>query len=70
MNQNLKIIIAGGCGFIGSSLANYFLSKYSKSQIYILDNLMRKGSEINLNRMQNDRLVFIKGDLSLNIIDN
>ena len=64
MNQNFKIIIAGGCGFIGSSLANYFLSKYSKSQIYIIDNLMRKGSEINLKRIQDDRLVFIKGDLS------
>ncbi len=64
MNQNFKIIIAGGCGFIGSSLANYFLSKYSKSKIYIIDNLIRKGSEINLKRINNDRLFFIKGDLS------
>ena len=64
MKQNIKIIIAGGCGFIGSSLANFFLSKYLKSKIYILDNLMRRGSEVNLKRLYNDRLVFIKGDLS------
>ena len=46
MKQNMKIIIAGGCGFIGSSLANFFLHKYPKSKIFILDNLMRLGSEI------------------------
>ena len=71
MNQDIKIIIAGGCGFIGSSLAVFFLSKYSKSKIYVLDNLMRPGSEINLKRLYNDRLVFIKGDLSdKNIFNN
>ena len=64
MKQNIKIMIAGGCGFIGSSLANFFLSKYSNSKIYILDNLMRPGSEINLERLRNDRLVFFKSDLS------
>ena len=64
MKQNFKIIIAGGCGFIGSSLASYFLTKYSRTQIYILDNLRRKGSDLNLKRIHNDRLVFIKGDLS------
>ena len=64
MKQNLKIMIAGGCGFVGSSLAHHFIHKYSKSKIYILDNLMRNGSEINLNRLKNKQIVFIKGDLS------
>ena len=65
MKTNVKIIIAGGCGFIGSSLANFFLTKYSNSQVFIFDNLMRKGSELNLERIKNNRLVFIKGDLSI-----
>ncbi len=64
MKQNIKIMIAGGCGFIGSSLANFFLYKYPNSKIYILDNLMRLGSEINLKRLRNNRLIFLKGDLS------
>tara|TARA_S200000501_G_scaffold129580_1_gene122447 strand:+ start:6728 stop:7801 length:1074 start_codon:yes stop_codon:yes gene_type:complete len=64
MKKKIKIMIAGGCGFIGSSLAQFFLSKYLKSKIYVLDNLIRLGSELNLNRLHNDRLIFIKGDLS------
>ena len=64
MKQNIKVMIAGGCGFIGSSLANFFLSKYRNSKIYILDNLMRLGSELNLKRLQNNRIVFFKIDLS------
>ena len=31
-----KILITGGCGFIGKNLANYLLKKY---QILIIDNL-------------------------------
>ena len=62
--KGIKIIIAGGCGFVGSSLAHHFIHKYSKSKIYILDNLMRNGSEINLYRLKNERVVFIEGDLS------
>ena len=65
MKSNVKIMIAGGCGFIGSSLAKFFLNKYTNSQVYIFDNLMRKGSELNLKRLKNDRLFFIKGDLSI-----
>ena len=64
METNIKIMIAGGCGFIGSSLANFLINKYSNSKIYILDNLMRLGSEVNLKRLRNDRLIFLKEDLS------
>ena len=43
----MKILITGGCGFIGSNLA-VFLSK-KKFKIKTLDNLLRNGSKINLN---------------------
>ena len=65
MKTDLKIMIAGGCGFIGSSLAKFFLIKYKNSLVFIFDNLIRKGSELNLKRIKNNRLVFIKGDLSV-----
>ena len=65
MRTDVKIMIAGGCGFIGSSLAKFFLIKYKNSQVYVFDNLIRKGSKLNLKRIKNNRLVFIKGDLSI-----
>ena len=56
MKPDVKIMIAGGCGFIGSSLAKFFLIKYKNSQVYIFDNLIRKGSELNLKRIKNKYL--------------
>ena len=41
-----KILITGGAGFIGTNTALYFAKKNWK--IIILDNLSRKGSELNL----------------------
>ena len=65
MRTDVKIMIAGGCGFIGSSLAKFFLTKYRNSRVFIFENLIRKGSKLNLKRIKNNRLVFIKGDLSV-----
>ncbi len=42
----MKILITGGCGFVGTNIAIY-LSK-RKHKIYSLDNLCRKGSRYNL----------------------
>jgi len=47
----MKILITGGCGFVGSNIAIYLKKKIKKAQIYSLDNLMRKGSLINRNRL-------------------
>ena len=41
----MKILITGGCGFIGSNLSIFLKNK--KFDIYSLDNLYRKGSELN-----------------------
>lgn len=43
----MKILITGGCGFIGSNLAGLVISK-GRDELFILDNLYRKGSEKNL----------------------
>ena len=47
----MKILITGGCGFVGSNLA-IFLKK-NKYKVYSLDNLYRKGSKYNLSRLKN-----------------
>ena len=47
--MNKKILITGGCGFIGSSLA-IFLKKKG-FDVTSLDNLYRKGSKLNLKRL-------------------
>ena len=45
--KKLNILITGGCGFLGSNVASEALKK--GIEVFILDNLSRKGSEINLN---------------------
>jgi CDP-paratose 2-epimerase len=45
----LNILITGGCGFIGSNLA-FYLKNFFK--VSILDNLSRRGSEINFKNLK------------------
>lgn len=50
----MKVLIAGGCGFIGSNLA-IFLKKKS-FDVYSLDNLFRKGSQYNLKKLKKHKI--------------
>ena len=59
----LNILITGGCGFIGSNLAITLKEKNKGYNIYVLDNLNRKGSEINVNRLKEAKIRFIRGDI-------
>ena len=43
----MKILITGGCGFVGTNIALYLKNK--GFDIFTLDNLSRKGSKHNLN---------------------
>ena len=57
-----KMFITGGAGFIGSNAAYYFYKK--KWQVYIFDNLSRKGALYNIKRLKKETSVrFIKGDI-------
>jgi CDP-paratose 2-epimerase len=59
----MTILITGGCGFVGSSLAIYFKHKYPDYTIIALDNLKRKGSHLNLDRLNEAGVEFIHGDI-------
>jgi len=43
----MKVLITGGCGFLGTNLAESIFSD-NKFQLFVLDNLSRQGSKTNL----------------------
>lgn len=61
----MNVLITGGCGFVGSSLAIFLKQKYSYYNISVIDNLKRRGSELNLSRLQELGIRFIHGDIRL-----
>ena len=56
----MKILITGGCGFVGANLA-LFLSKFFK--VSTLDNLSRKGSKYNLSLLKKEKIKNYKFDI-------
>ena len=60
----MKILVSGGCGFVGSNLCIYLKKKLKKIKIYSVDNLFRKGSEINQKRLKNIGIKNYKFDIS------
>ena len=58
INSSTKILVTGGAGFIGSSLAEYLLNK-TEAQVVVVDNYLT-GRQQNL--PVSDRLRFIKAD--------
>ena len=49
-----KILVTGGCGFVGSNVIFKLKKKFSNYRFYSLDNLSRKGSEFNYQRLKNE----------------
>jgi CDP-paratose 2-epimerase len=58
-----KILITGGAGFVGSSLGLGLKERYPDWQITALDNLKRRGSELNLTRLKSAGIQFVHGDV-------
>jgi CDP-paratose 2-epimerase len=50
----MKILITGGCGFVGSNIA-FFLKK-KNHEVFTLDNFFRKGSRLNYLRLKNEKI--------------
>ena len=62
----MKILITGGCGFVGSNLAIYFKDNNVGTRINSLDNLSRKGTLLNFNRLKKKKIKNFKIDISNN----
>lgn len=58
-----SILITGGAGFVGSALALRFRETYPDCRIFALDNLKRRGSELNLPRLREAGIEFVHGDI-------
>jgi len=60
----MKLLITGGCGFIGSNFIRYILKKYPEYKIMNLDKLTYAGNLENLKDIENNKnYEFVKGDI-------
>ena len=48
----MRILVTGGAGFVGAHLALAFKLRYPTARVVSLDNLKRRGSELNLPRLR------------------
>jgi len=62
----MKILITGGCGFVGSNLAIYFKKNRIGSKIDSLDNLSRSGALLNFQRLRKNKIKNFKINISNN----
>jgi CDP-paratose 2-epimerase len=58
-----RLLITGGAGFVGSNLAVSLASRHPEWEVLALDNLYRKGSELNLPRLREAGVQFVRGDV-------
>lgn len=59
-----KILITGGCGFIGSHVTEFFFKKYPKAKIIVFDKITYAASIKNLDSIRNSkRIKIIKANI-------
>ena len=57
------VLITGGAGFVGATLAIALTQQFPDVRIIALDNLHRRGSELNLPRLARAGVRFVHGDI-------
>ena len=60
----MRILITGGAGFIGSNVALHLRRTCRDARIVCMDNLYRRGSELNVPRLQEGGVQFHRGDIT------
>ncbi|HHI79135.1 MAG TPA: NAD-dependent epimerase/dehydratase family protein [Planctomycetes bacterium] len=58
-----RILVTGGAGFVGSHLAQRLKQEHPDREVLVLDNLLRRGSELNLPKLREAGVVFVHGDI-------
>ena len=64
IDNDMKILITGGCGFIGSNIAIFLKNKINKLTVDSLDDLSRNSSKINLIRLKKNKIKNFKINIS------
>jgi CDP-paratose 2-epimerase len=59
----LRIIITGGAGFVESNLALAAKVNFSTAEAVCMENLYRRGSELNVARLEKSDVTFHRGDV-------
>lgn len=63
MRPYSSILVTGGAGFVGANIALRFRAAWPDARIVALDNLKRRGSELNLSRLTAAGIQFEHGDV-------
>jgi CDP-paratose 2-epimerase len=58
-----RLLITGGAGFVGSNLAVSLAARHPEWEVVALDNLYRRGSKLNLPRLEQAGVEFVEGDV-------
>lgn len=58
-----RVLVTGGAGFIGSSLAISLAGRHPEWDVIALDNLHRQGSRLNVPRLADAGVEFVRGDV-------
>ena len=57
----MNLLITGGAGFVGGALARCF--RRADNSVVVFDNLHRRGSEWNVERLRSEGVTFVHGDV-------
>src|SRR5947209_8294854 len=61
----MRVLVTAGAGFVGANVALELATRHPDWQIVALDNLRRRGAELNLPRLRQAGVAFTHGDIRM-----